>query len=55
MGDSEALMQSMLLACVVLLVVPTSVLGATVVWYLRSRRHPQAFGEEASGQPEAPV
>jgi hypothetical protein len=41
MNDADPLMQSMLLACVVLLVVPTTVLGATVVWYVRSRRHTQ--------------
>ena len=38
MGESHALMQSMLVACAVLLAVPALVAGTAVVWYLR-RRH----------------
>ena len=38
MGDTDPLMQSMLLACVVLLVVPAAILGIAVFWYMRSRR-----------------
>jgi hypothetical protein len=41
MNDLDPMMQSMLLACVVLLVVPTTVLGVTLVWYVRNRRHTQ--------------
>jgi hypothetical protein len=41
MGEADPLMQSMLWACVVLLVVPTTVLGITVVWYIRNRRRTQ--------------
>jgi hypothetical protein len=41
MNEADPLMQSMLWACVVLLVVPTTVLGVTLVWYVRSRRHSQ--------------
>jgi hypothetical protein len=41
MNDLDPMMQSMLWACVVLLVVPTTVLGVTVVWYVRNRRDTQ--------------
>lgn len=41
MNEADPMMQSMLWACVVLLVVPTTVLGITVVWYIRNRRRPQ--------------
>jgi hypothetical protein len=38
MGDMDPLMHSMLLACAVLLVVPATILGMAVFWYVRSRR-----------------
>jgi len=42
MDHPDGMMQGMLLAWAVLLVVPTVVIGATVIWYVR-------HGELASG------
>jgi len=50
MDHPDAMMQGMLLAWVLLLVVPTTVIGATVIWYVRHERARQA-SEEPLGDP----
>jgi uncharacterized membrane protein len=44
MGESHALMASLMVAGAVLLAVPALVAGAAVVWYLRTRRDSIASG-----------
>jgi len=45
MGESHALMQSMLVSVAVLLAVPALVAGAAVVWYVRTRHHARHPGQ----------